>query len=188
MDNLAEEVLAYWEDIGPAGWYVVSEEVDDTIRKKFKGLWEETLAGAHSDWQLEARSILAQLIVLDQFPRNMFRGDGDSFASDKMARCVAQKAILKDFDQEIQGPLQQFFYLPFMHSEYILDQDTAVRSFVTRMPNDTQLLHARAHRQVIRDFGRFPFRNVALGRPSTPAEVSYLESGGYKYTVESLEK
>ena len=188
MENLAEEVLAYWEEIGPAGWYVDSEEVDDTIRKKFKDLWQETLSGAHSDWQLEARSILAQIIVLDQFPRNMFRGDGDSFASDKMARCVAQKAILKGFDQEIQGLLQQFFYVPFMHSESISDQDTAVRSFVTRMPNDAYLLHARAHRQVIRDFGRFPFRNDALGRSSTPAEIAYLESGGYRFTIESLEK
>lgn len=188
MENLAEEVLAYWEDIGPAGWYVVSDEVDDTIRKRFMGLWEDTLAGAHKDWQLEARSTLALLIILDQFPRNMFRGDGNSFASDKMARCVAQKAILQDFDQEIKGPMQQFFYLPFMHSESISDQDTAVRSFVTRMPNDTQLLHARAHRKVIRDFGRFPYRNDALGRTSTSEEITYLAAGGYKFTVESLEK
>lgn len=188
MDNLAEGILEFWQEIGPAGWYEVSPLVDNTIRDKYLQLWKDVRAGAHKDWQLEARSALALIILLDQFPRNMFRGDGDSFASDRMARCVAQHSIIKDFDQKVSGGLQQFFYLPFMHSESLTDQDMAVRSFLTRMPGTSSLLHARAHRQVIREFGRFPYRNDAMGRSSTGAEVAYLEAGGYGFTVNNLEK
>lgn len=187
MDNLAEEVLEYWQNLGPAGWYAGTKEIDDEIRTKFLGLWNDIVHKKHRDWQYTARGSLALILVLDQFPRNMFRGEGESFATDGMALCVAQRAIVRDLDQEIEGILQQFFYLPFMHSESVVHQDTGVRSFLTRMPSGSNLLHARAHRQVIRQFGRFPYRNDALGRKSTSSEIAYLSAGGYGYTVNNLE-
>lgn len=188
MDNLAEEILEFWQEIGPEGWYAVSDDIDDLIRTKYLQAWQDAMSGKLKGWQNCARSSLALILVLDQFSRNMFRGRSDSFASDRMARCVAQKAILRDFDLEVHGDIKQFFYLPFMHSESIVDQDMAVRSFLTRMPGTSNLFHARAHRQVIRDFGRFPFRNQALERNSTVAELAYLDAGGYGHTVQNLEK
>ena len=188
MNKLAEEILDFWTDVGMAGWYTESAEFDDKIRSRFKDAWTDALAGKFSDWKLEARSSLALIILLDQFPRNMFRGDGASFASDRKALCVAQKAMERNFDQEIDGDLRQFFYLPFMHSESLMDQDAAVCAFCTRMPGTGNLLHARAHRQVIRDFGRFPYRNEPLGRESTEKEVAYLDAGGYGFTVGNIDK
>ena len=188
MDKLAEEILEFWSGVGAKGWYAETPAFDDDIRKRYKEAWADALAGKFSDWQLCARSSLALIILLDQFPRNMFRGDGTSFKSDRMALCVAKKAISRNFDQKIEGDLRQFFYLPFMHSESLMDQDAAVRAFVTRMPGTRNLLHARAHRQVIRDFGRFPYRNDAMGRTSTGKEVAYLDAGGYGFTVENLDK
>lgn len=188
MDMLANEIVEYWDGIGPKGWYEVSSDVDDTIRRRFKLAWSEALDGKFSDWRLNSKGTLALLILLDQFPRNMFRGTGDSFASDAMALCVAKKAIENDLDQEIDGSMRQFFYLPLMHSESILDQDAGVRAFVTRMPDTDNLRHARAHRQVIRQFGRFPYRNGALGRKSSIEELAYIEAGGYRYTLQNLEE
>lgn len=105
-----------------------------------------------------------------------------------MALCVAKKAIERDFDLQVDGDMRQFFYMPLMHSESPTDQEAAVRAFCTRMPGSANLTHARAHRKVIRDFGRFPNRNEALGRPSTVKEVAYLDAGGYRFTVENMDK
>ena len=187
MNKLAEEILDFWTDVGMEGWYSESIEFDDKIRSRFRDAWDDALAGKYSDWKLNAKSSLALIILLDQFPRNMFRGDGASFASDRMALCVAKKAIERNFDKEIDGATRQFFYLPFMHSESLMDQDAAVRAFCTRMPGTSNLLHARAHRQVIRDFGRFPYRNDALSRKFTPTEETYVASGGYGETMRLLQ-
>ncbi|MEE9454017.1 MAG: DUF924 family protein [Paracoccaceae bacterium] len=186
MGESAEQVVEFWAQVGPKGWYVESRELDEEIIRKFKGLWQDALAGKLKEWQLSPKGALALIILLDQFPRNMFRGHGDSFASDRMALCVAQKAIHQNFDQEIDGNMRQFFYLPLMHSESIMDQDASVRAFLTRMPGTSNLLHARAHRQVIRDFGRFPYRNAVLERKDTEEEIAYLAAGGYRFTVENM--
>ena len=186
MDRRATEILEFWESIGPKGWYEVSEELDETIREKFLSLWQEAKAGKYKNWTLDAHQALALIILLDQFPRNMFRGSGQSFATDEAALCVAKRAIDRDLDKQIEGPMKQFFYLPMMHSESVVDQDAAVRAFVTRMPGTDNLRHAKAHREVIREFGRFPYRNDALGRKSTGDEVNYLKAGGYRHTLETL--
>ena len=188
MDKLAAEILDFWTEVGMAGWYADSAEFDDKVRSKYKEAWSDALAGKYAHWKLEASSSLALIILLDQFPRNMFRGDGASFASDRMALCVAKKAMDRDFDLQVTGDMRQFFYLPLMHSECKTDQDAAVRAFCNRMPNPGNLLHARAHRKVIRDFGRFPYRNDVLGRPSTEKEIAYLDAGGYRFTVEGMDK
>lgn len=186
MDRRATEILEFWETVGPKGWYMVSEELDETIREKFLTLWQEASSGNHKDWSLTAHEALALIILLDQFPRNMFRGSDQSFASDEKALCIAKRAIEHDLDQQINGTMRQFFYLPLMHSESVVDQDTAVRAFVTRMPGTNNLRHAKAHREVIREFGRFPYRNEALGRNSTVEEVEYLKAGGYGHTLKTL--
>ena len=144
MDKLVNEILDFWTDAGMEGWYKQSPEFDDEIRSRFHEAWTQARDGQFSRWQLDARSALALIILLDQFPRNMFRGDKASFSTDRMARCVAQKALMRNFDKEIDGPMQQFFYLPFMHSECLMDQDSGVRAFITRMPGTSNLLHARA--------------------------------------------
>lgn len=188
MSN-SEAVLKYWlETVGPEGWYQGSPELDADISENFVDDWEKAAAGDLSDWKTTPRSALALIILLDQFPRNMFRGSGQAFQSDRMARCVARKAIDLDFDLKIDEPERQFFYLPLMHSECLSDQERAVRLFKTRMPEtgESNLLHARVHREVIRQFGRFPYRNDALSRMPTAAEISYLAAGGYGETVRQL--
>ncbi|MDF1871567.1 DUF924 family protein [Vannielia sp.] len=185
----AEDILRFWVDeIGPEGWYAVDDAVDAEIRKRFGGLWQDVHDDALRGWRNTPEGVLAYLVLTDQFPRNMFRGDGRSFATDARARQMAKWAIENRFDRRIDGPKRQFFYLPLMHSEVLADQDRAVRCFMTRMSQGNNLEHARAHRQVIRDFSRFPYRNEALARVSSEKEKAYLAAGGYGWTYQRIEK
>jgi len=184
-----EEILAFWlDEIGPDGWYKVSDELDTTIRERFADTWEQVKAGAFSMWLTYPSGCLAYIILTDQFPRNMFRGTADAFSTDRYALAVAKTAIDKGWDMKIDEPARQFFYMPMMHSECITDQERCIRMMVTRMQGsgESNLLHARAHRDVIRKFGRFPFRNTALERRDTGVEAEFLENGGYGAIVEAL--
>lgn len=183
-----EEVLSFWiDETGPQGWYKASAALDDAIRKKFGLLWQQAGTAATTCWSSSPRGMLALLVLLDQFPRNMFRGSGKSFSTDADARAKAKKAIRLGWDLRIDGEARQFFYLPLMHSECLEDQERAVRLLQCRLPGSKDnLLHARAHREVIRRFGRFPHRNHDLGRRSTPAELAFLGEGGYSKVVDSL--
>ena len=183
-----EEILAFWlDEMGPEGWYKGGEDLDGTIRERFESDWNRAMQGALSLWLTYASGTLAYIILTDQFPRNMFRGTAKSFSSDRLAKSAAKVAISKGWDMKIDPPARQFFYLPLEHSENQEDQDRAVRLFSTRMPEATEsLLHAKAHREIIRQFGRFPFRNEALNRESTEAEREFLEEGGYGRMVEKL--
>ncbi|WP_438990115.1 DUF924 family protein [Lentibacter sp.] len=186
----AADVLAFWiDEVGPQGWYNSTEALDETIRSRFLSAWELGAAGGLSDWLQNAEGALAYVILLDQFPRNMFRGSGQAFATDKKSLCAAKCAITKGWDLKTNEPARQFFYLPLMHSESLADQDRCIRLMIERMPEtgESNLLHARAHREVIRTFGRFPYRNEALGRANTGPEASYIESGGYGTTVKQLQ-
>ncbi|NYS23455.1 DUF924 domain-containing protein [Rhodobacteraceae bacterium 2376] len=186
----AEQVLRFWlKDVGPKGWYEVSPELDEQISSRFAPLWERAREGRLTQWQSNPRGALAYLIVTDQFPRNMFRGDPRAFATDGLALSAAIRACHHKLDLQVPEPERQFFYLPLMHSESPFDQDRCVRMFLTRMPETgmQNLLHARAHRKVIRDFGRFPYRNDALSRDSTPAEQVFLDRGGYGEVVRELQ-
>jgi len=184
-----EVILRYWVDeVGPAGWYDRSDAVDQTIRERFRAAWDEAVAGAYGLWLTYPGGTLAYIILTDQLPRNMFRDDPRAFGSDRLARAAAKIAMSRDWDLRIDEPARQFFYMPLMHSENLIDQERAVRLFKTRMPQGgaDSLLHARAHREVIRRFGRFPFRNAALGRPTTQAEAEWLERGAYATTVREI--
>jgi len=184
-----EDVLAFWlDEIGPQRWYEGGTVLDQEIRDRFEKSWNEAHSGAYSLWLTYPSGTLAYIILTDQFPRNMFRGDGKSFATDQAARAAAKSAIARGWDMQIDEPARQFFYMPLMHSENLCDQDRCVRLMLTRMPESgaNNLLHAKAHREVIRRFGRFPFRNVALQRATTEPEAVFMNEGGYGATVEAL--
>lgn len=186
-----EEILAFWlDDIGPEGWYKQDEALDGDLRSRFLPVWEEAMQGRFGLWLTYPSGTLAYITLLDQFPRNMFRGDAQAFASDRLALAAAKQAIHRGWDLRIDEPARQFFYLPLMHSENLCDQDRCVRLMKERMPEAGQsnLLHARVHREVIRKFGRFPYRNAALARNSTQSELSYMQDGGYGATLRDMQQ
>ncbi|HHS89437.1 MAG TPA: DUF924 domain-containing protein [Rhodobacteraceae bacterium] len=186
-----EDILAYWlDEVGPDGWYRGGEDLDQEIRDRFEKAWIDAQEGACGLWLTYASGSLAYLILADQFSRNMFRGTGQAFASDRAARAVAKAAIKKGWDMKIDEPARQFFYMPLMHSENLCDQDRCVRLMKERMPETGKenLLHARAHREIIRMFGRFPYRNEALRRETTEAEARFMESGGYGQILRTMKE
>ena len=174
-----EEVRSFWREAGPKRWYKVDPAFDDEIRTLFLATWDAARAGRLAVWEETPEGALALLLVLDQFPRNMFRGDARSFATDAMARAVASRAVERKLDQAFASPERNFFYLPYMHSETLADQDRAV-ALMQAIGDIEGVKHAEAHRDLIRRFRRFPFRNQALGRASTPEEAEYLAAGGYR--------
>lgn len=187
----SEDVLNFWlDEVGPAGWYEPSEDLDQTIRDRFEETWIAARNGACGLWLTYPTGTLAYIILMDQFPRNMFRGSGQSFATDKSALAAAKVAIKRKWDMRIDEPARQFFYLPLMHSENLCDQERCVRLILERMPKigASNIVHARAHREVIRLFGRFPYRNEVLARKSTTPELEYVAQGGYGATLRQLQE
>lgn len=184
-----DEITGYWlDEVGPVGWYAPDDALDETIRARFMETWEAAAAGALENWLDCAPRSLAYVILTDQFPRNMFRDDPRAFSTDARAVRAAKTAINHRWDCMSPEPGRQFFYMPLVHSESGPDQARAVSLMLTRLPCDDgqYLLHARAHREVVRRFGRFPTRNAALGRESSGPERLYLESGGYGAVVRAL--
>ena len=184
-----DEVLACWlDEVGPEGWYAGGDALDGAIRDRFEPAWNRASEGGLSLWLTYPGGTLAYILLTDQFPRNMFRDDARSFALDRVALAAAKMAIARGWDLKIDEPARQFFYLPLMHSEILSDQDRCVRLILTRLPEHgaPNLLHARAHREVIRRFGRFPHRNAALNRKTRPAEQEYMNGGGYGATVNEM--
>lgn len=179
MDPRARDVLDYWLGVGPDGWYRGGEALDQEIRDRWGGLWEEGRVGALNDWRASPEGSLALIVLLDQFPRNMFRNDPLAYASDARALAAAKTAILHVQDKRVPLPERQFFYAPLMHSEILSNQDQSVRMYLLNFGRGVMLAHAQAHREIIRRFGRFPYRNAPLGRESTPEEVAFLDEGGY---------
>lgn len=185
------EVLDYWlGEVGPAGWYAGGEELDATIRDRFADLWQAAEAGGLDHWVDGPAGALAFIVLTDQFPRNMWRGAGRAFATDALALEAARRAIAAGWDMEVPEPERQFFYLPFMHSENPEDQAACIAHMATRMPatGASGHLHARAHAEVIARFGRFPYRNDALGRETTAAEAAFMAGGGYPAVVAALQR
>jgi uncharacterized protein (DUF924 family) len=178
-----DEVLHFWlREVGPDRWYVEERALDADIGRRFGAAIERARSGAFDDWTLTPRGALALLILLDQFPRNIHRGRGEAFRGDAVAVAQAKRALNLGHDRKVPEPERQFFYLPLMHSECLTDQDRCVRLMMIRMPETggRNLPHAVAHRDVIRRFGRFPYRNAALGRASTDDERAWLAEGGYR--------
>jgi uncharacterized protein (DUF924 family) len=172
------DILAFWRDAGPKRWYTPDEAFDAEVRRRFLGLWQKAAAGELSSWETSDDGALALVIVLDQFPRNMFRGDARTYASDAQAREVAHRAIERGADARIDPALREFLYLPLMHSEHLADQLRCIK--LSRAAGHTESLKwAEHHANIIRRFGRFPHRNHILGRATTPDEQVFLDQDGF---------
>ncbi|MBI1330062.1 MAG: DUF924 family protein [Alphaproteobacteria bacterium] len=173
-----KQIVDFWlHDVGPARWYVKDSALDAEIAAKLGDLHEAARDGRLDEWRNDAEGSLALLILLDQVPRNIFRGDARAFATDGRARDVAYDSVAAGYDIAIAGPMRIFFYLPFMHSENLNDQNRSVELIAERIGVDSEN-HAFAlkHREVIARFGRFPGRNAALNRSSTSEEQAFLAS------------
>lgn len=186
----AADILAFW--FGRPGepgygqprneWFRKDKAFDEAIRSRFLPDVEAALAGHLTDWADSAQGLLALLILLDQFPRNLFRGNARMFAGDTQARQLAEQALAGGWDKKLSAVERVFVYLPLEHSEALADQERSVALFAALASehpgNDGFLDYAWRHHDVIARFGRFPHRNAALGRPSTPEETTYLAQPG----------
>ncbi len=184
------DVRTYWlETIKPKDWYIANDAVDAGITKQFQETWRLARDGGCQDWLDTSDDLLSYLILCDQFPRNMFRGSGDAFATDAASRDATRLALSRGWDMKITEPARQFIYMPLMHSEDLGDHDLAIELFATRMPETgaNNHDHCIAHRNIIAEFGRFPYRNAALGRETTSAEQAFLDAGGYGYALRKVQ-
>lgn len=172
------QVIAFWRDAGPQKWYKHDADFDREIGERFGALHAAAAAGAHADWAQTAEGSLALLILLDQFSRNLHRGSPEAFAQDARARAIAAAAIDAGFPAHVDPGLGEFFAMPFMHSESHPDQMRCI-ALAHRHGTANTVKYARIHERVVRRFGRFPHRNAALGRHTSPAERRFLEGGGF---------
>jgi uncharacterized protein (DUF924 family) len=170
------QVLDFWfKETDPKLWFANDAAFDARIRARFEETWRAARDGHLEDWKASAEGALALIVVLDQFSRNMFRAKAEAFSTDALARAAADRAVRHKFDLEMPVTVRAFFYLPFMHSENLADQDRSVALIGERIGKDsTNYPFAIGHRDLIVRFGRFPARNAALGRPSTPEEAAFL--------------
>lgn len=179
-----QAILGFWfNQAGPRRWYAVDPKFDGLVRRRFAP-WLHQFRGVASvdgdGWLAAPQSGLALVIALDQFPRNIWRGSNAAFDLDLLALEAARILVARGFDLALTDQQRPFIYMPFMHSEVLADQDRCVELAAERLPkSDSTLRHAELHRDVIRRFGRFPYRNAALGRETTVEEQRYLDEGGY---------
>jgi uncharacterized protein (DUF924 family) len=176
------DVVTFWRQAGPKRWFEKSPAFDDAIRLRFEPTHHAAARGQYDAWIETAEGALALLILLDQFPRNLYRGSAHSYATDPLARRFAREAVARGHDRATEPLLRGFFDLPFTHSESLADQDRAV-ALCEAMRRETgepgNLKWAIIHRDIIVRFGRFPHRNRALGRETTPEEQAFLDDGGF---------
>lgn len=176
MRDTKAEILKFWfEETQPAQWFQSSADFDEDIRTRFLSDYDMALNGIYDAWLNDAQGALALIIMLDQFPRNMFRGTARMYEADAKALDCARQAVAKGFDQLLTPQQRGFVYLPFEHSEDLTDQHTSVALFES-MKDDQPVMYDYAikHLEVIEEFGRFPHRNKLLGRVNTKAEEAYL--------------
>jgi len=175
--NWVPAVLNFWlNEVGPGGWFDSSDEEDVRLTHLFRALWEAQREKPADMFLADADTALAALILFDQFPRNMFRGQARAFATDPLALEIARGALERGFDDEFVEGARAFFYLPFMHSENLTDQERCVALF-SRPGYELNLKFAIAHRDIIARFGRFPHRNAVLGRETLPEEEEAVAEG-----------
>ena len=176
MESLQKNILNFWfKETEPKQWFETNAIFDQLIRDRFGKAYEDAAKGVYNDWQATAEGVLALCILLDQFPRNMFRGKPEAFASDDKALMIAKAAIEKGLDNPMSAQQKRFIYLPFEHSENMQDQKHSVELFETTKDVDPMgYEYAVKHLEVIEEFGRFPHRNKILKRSNTAAEEVYL--------------
>jgi uncharacterized protein (DUF924 family) len=190
-----ETVLSFWFGVPDSNdakyeqrrklWFGKKPEFDQSIQTQFLGTYQQAVAGELTSWRSQPFSSLALILVLDQFPRNMFRDTPQAFATDAQALATAKEAIAQGFDQQLQPIHRVFVYLPFEHSEKLEDQLQSVqlyRQLVVEHPQFSDVIdYANRHYEIIRRFGRFPHRNQILGRPTTPEEAEFLKQPGSSF-------
>jgi uncharacterized protein (DUF924 family) len=172
----AQDVLDFWFSESMSGhWFQSTPEIDQAIRDQFEETWLKAAAGELDDWMDSASGCLAMVIILDQFPLNMYRQDGRRYATEQKAVQITRYAIERGFDKELPQAQRAFLFMPLMHSEDIADQNLSLEVFA--IPGlEESLKFARHHHLIVERFGRFPHRNEHLGRESTPEEIKWLSS------------
>lgn len=174
-----ETVIDFWRKAGPDKWFGGGPDFDEACRSAFREAWTAARRGECEAWAETPEGALALVILLDQMPRNMFRGSAEVYASDLEARRAASRAIERGFDRAVDPTLRRFFYLPYMHSEDIADQRLSVA--LNGQVDADSLKWAQHHHDIVARFGRFPHRNAVLGRATTPDEAAYLaDEGAFK--------
>lgn len=171
-------IVDFWREAGPERWFSKDDELDRTITTRFGDIYERALAGELDDWGSDPTGALALVILLDQFPRNMFRGSPRAYEGDAKALQIAREALERGDQETVAEDINQFLAMPFMHSETIEDQEAAL-SWMHRIGDEGNVAAAQEHLEIISRFGRFPHRNPILGRASTPEEQAFLEGGGF---------
>ena len=179
LDNPApQDIISFWTEAGPELWFTQNPEFDSRVRWNYFGAHQSAAYGNLDAWAEDAEGALALILLLDQFPRNIFRGLARAFGADAKALDVAYKAISRGFDKAFELPLRRFFYLPAMHSEDLRDQDFCLHECAA-CEDEEGVKFAQIHRDIIARFGRFPHRNPLLGRETTPEERAFLDAGGF---------
>lgn len=178
MDARALDLLETWWSLGEESWFSQSDETDAMLRERFGSLVEDARAGAIGDWKDAPHTALALMLLLDQLPRNLFRGTPEAFSSDANAVNLAHHVRAQGFDKAYRGMDRGFFYLPYMHAED-MELQSLCCDLYRGMGNQNAYYYALLHMDAIRRFGRFPHRNAMLGRISTPQEEAYMATGGF---------
>jgi uncharacterized protein (DUF924 family) len=179
--GIIDEIVRFWfETLKPEDWYRKDQAIDAEIAKRFGATYEALKDSVPPNWIAEPKGMLAAILVLDQFPRNMFRDDPRAFATDRMALALAKRAIGDGFDARVPPEQRAFVYMPFQHSEAAADQAQSIALF-TALGNPLNLDFALRHQAIIARFGRFPHRNDVLGRTSTAAELAFLQEPGSSF-------
>lgn len=176
-----DEIIAFWfEEAGRPKWFVKDASFDETLRARFEDGYREARRGAYQSWRATGRGCVALCILLDQFPRNMYRDRPEAFATDAQALAIVRHALDRglDLEDDMSAEFRQFLYMPLMHSEHLPDQRLCVELFRARVADAEAIDFAERHLRIIERFGRFPHRNAVLGRNSTPEELAFLETKG----------
>ena len=180
MQRLAtpDEVVSFWREAGPEKWFSKDEAFDQICRDRFLSTYEAAARGDLNEWELDPEGALAVILLLDQFPRNMFRGKRETYTADPVALMAADRAIERGFDIQVAPDFRRFFYLPFMHSESLADQERSVA--LNEALGEDSTKWARHHHEIVARFGRFPHRNAILGRETTPEEEAFLRESEFR--------
>lgn len=180
MTSRPRDVLDFWFAAGPEKWFAKSDAFDADIRRRFAETHAQAASGRLDAWAGDAQGMLALILVLDQFSRNLWRNDHRAFLQDGKALALADESVHRRFDVETPATARKWFYMPYMHAEDLAAQERGLVYFAQRLDDPETMKFAVEHRDIIRRFGRFPHRNAILGRETTPEEQSFLDEGGFK--------
>lgn len=173
-------IISFWMEAGPDKWFTKDVVFDQTIAARFGGTVDQALAGGLDDWSKTPSGLLALVLVLDQFPRNIWRDDARAFSCDGKALDVVKRAVGNGQDLLVSPDQRKWVYMPYMHSEQLDVQEQGLVYFKDRLDDARTYDFAVLHRDIIKRFGRFPHRNIVLDRESTPEEKAYLDEGGFQ--------